>query len=215
MDAEHAAARAELYAVFARLFSGPADGQDLETLLAAELGPLRSAASSSSGLDVDAALATALATPRPRLDAEFHGLFVVPGGRYCAPLASVQLERGAVGRGRDGKGLLWGATAQAIRAAYAEAGLVWQHDSTLLPDHLATMLTFLVTCCGDEAAAYDGGDSERAATVRRVELDFIERFLAPLTAALRTRVQAAAATRVYPALLALLGELLALDGADG
>lgn len=110
-------------------------------------------------------MAEVLAIPCPaewplgRVDEEHRSLFVVPGARYVAPYESVYRDAwhlpvpaGGPSTGTHTvmvKGLLMGASAQAVKRCYLNAGLAPIAD---LPDHISNELRFLAYLWNREAA---------------------------------------------------------------
>lgn len=158
-------ARADFYALLARLFSAAPDAALLKAIASAgALAPVTHTGDAGTlAADLGAAwdrLRAACAAMDPEAAAdEFHSLFVGVGRSEVSPYASHYL------------GPQSGRPLAEIRAALAELGLARQPASSEFEDHIAVML--------ETMRMLVAGDAARAPAAIRDQRIFFERYLVP------------------------------------
>lgn len=155
--------RAALYGLLAGLFRRQPSPQTLLSLRSAELRE----AMALAGMELDEDFFTAdVAGLSQELAVEFSNLFLLPG-RLISPHESVQLT--------GGSGLLRGPETARVQAYYAAVGFEIDPATPMEPDHVSVELEFLAHLAGEEACAWEVGDSDTACDALHYQQDFLER----------------------------------------
>lgn len=141
------------------------------------------------------------------LASAYTTLLIRPGPYSAPPLASKYLTEGT----GPLHPLSLGTVAEAVEAAYREAGLVVGGAGPYPPQHLAIELQFMHHCVAREAAAW-GEDSPHAAELwRERQLGFLTAHLLPWIGAFYDRVSGCGAHPYYRALAGLTASFLGSD----
>jgi TorA maturation chaperone TorD len=108
------------------------------------------------------------------VEREFMDLLIVPNPRYVAPYESAYRDRwmipGPDGTERSCTGLLMGDSTEAVRQAFADAGVRPVRD---LPDHIANELRLVGHLCHVEACADTQSATEAARQRQRFVADHL------------------------------------------
>jgi TorA maturation chaperone TorD len=158
-------ARADFYALLARLFSGPPDAELLRAIAgAAPLAPLDSADDGDASVihlaaSWDALRAASASTDGEALRDEYQALFVGIGRSEVSPYASHYLGR------QSGRPLA------EIRSALAELGLARRSATSEFEDHIGVVF--------EAMRMLVAGDGERPPAEIAEQQRFFERYLMP------------------------------------
>lgn len=190
-----AAARSRSYWLLSRLFLEQPDGELLRELTAV----LAAAGGEERGGPADALEASALAAlasdaALTDLQVEYTRLL---GGASKAGGAGQPYESAV----RDGR--LFGASAEAVASAYADAGHPELASVTGPPDHVGTELRFLALLCYREMQARGRGEQADADGLLEYQLGFLEQHVLAWVPSFCDGLQAATVHPFYVALARL------------
>ena len=141
------------------------------------------------------------------LASAYTRLLIRPGPDSAPPLASEYLGQGT----GPLHPLSLGTVAEAVEAAYREAGLVVSGAGLYPPQHLAIELQFMHHCVAREAATWGENSSGATELWRERQLSFLSAHLLPWIDAFCDRVNALGAHPYYRALAGLTASFLASD----
>jgi TorA maturation chaperone TorD len=164
----------------------------------APLDALSTAAATLSGAGPERALSD--------MTIEHARLFTGPGRPAVMCYASQYLDADRRGHGR-----LNGAAATFAAAAYGREGVVLHPDHGELPDHATVELEFLFHLCRREERAWDAGQGDEAARLRRTLGGFLHDHAGLWLPEFAAAVRAAAARPPYSGLADLLTAHLAVE----
>jgi putative dimethyl sulfoxide reductase chaperone len=205
MDAHRdiAAARSRSYWLLSRLFLEQPD-MDLLRELAAVLA---AAGEQERGGPADALEASALAALNSQhalteLQVEYTRLLGGASRTSGAPQPYESVAR---------EGRLFGASAEAVAAAYVAAGHQDLVSVTGPPDHVGTELRFLALLCYEEMQAWVAHDQAPAVALLERELSFLEEHVLPWVPALCDAIQTVAAHPFYRAAARLTADACTSD----
>ncbi|WP_260294643.1 TorD/DmsD family molecular chaperone [Sedimenticola hydrogenitrophicus] len=155
--------RAALYGLLATLFRHQPNQQLLLSLRSTELRE----ALTLAGMNLDEDFFNAdVDELSDELAVEFTHLFLLPG-HLISPHESVQLK--------GGSGLLRGPETARVREYYTAVGFEIDPATPMEPDHVSIELEFLGHLAGEEASAWESGDSGKASDALHYQQDFLEK----------------------------------------
>jgi len=148
------------------------------------------------------------------LSAAYSQAFLRPGPQRAPLLASDYLQPVLPVEAAATVPLSHGPAAEAVEAAYREAGLVVGGDKPIAPQHLSVELQFMHHCAAREAAAWGDGNPGRAGLWRRRQTRFLSRHLRQWTGGLADGLIRAGAHPYYRALADLTVRFLSADSQE-
>jgi TorA maturation chaperone TorD len=148
------------------------------------------------------------------LPSAYSRAFIRPGSGFIPLLASAYPPPGTSTESAADLTLSHGPAAEAVEAAYREAGLVVGGDGPITPQHLAVELQFMHHGAACEAAAWGDEDLARSESWRERQRSFLTHHLRPWTGALAHRIALADVHPFYRALVDLLVRFLAADSLE-
>lgn len=148
------------------------------------------------------------------LSTAYSQAFLRPGPQGSPLLASAYFRPAIPTEGGSAMTLSHGPAAEAVEAAYREAGLVVGGDGPIAPQHLSVELQFMQHCAAREAAAWGDGDPGRAAPWRRRQSRFLSDHLRQWAGGLADELTRAEAHPYYRALADLTVRFLSADSLE-
>lgn len=134
---------------------------------------------------------------------------------YTKLLRGIDRSRGPIepyeSLAREGR--LFGATTEAVAAAYREAGFDEIDPEAGPPDHAGSELRFLALLCFEEMKAWSAGDEAAAGAWQARQARFIGDHVAQWLPAHCQRLHEAAATGFYGAVATIVAEACTRNGA--
>jgi TorA maturation chaperone TorD len=140
--------------------------------------------------------------------------FLRPGPQHAPLLASDYLPPPLAVESAPAMTLSHGPAAEAVEAAYREAGLIVGGDGPIAPQHLSVELQFMHHCAAREAAAWGEGDPGRAGLWRNRQSRFLSTHLRQWAGGLADGLTRAEAHPYYRALADLTVRFLAADSLE-
>jgi len=208
-----ALARAGLYNFLAASFGEPPDEEYVEALWKSGAIPLLI----TMGIGGDGIRSWRQATTADRLAVElssaYSQAFLRPGPQREQLLAPMTLPP-ADGADDAQAALSHGPAAEAVEAAYREAGLVVGGNGPIAPQHLSVELQFMHHCAAREAASLGEGDLGQAGEWRARQLRFLSGHLRQQAGALADGLIQVSAHPYYVALADLTICFLTSDGLE-
>jgi TorA maturation chaperone TorD len=209
-----ALARAGLYNFLAASFGEPPTDEHVGALC--ESGAIPLLVSKGIGGDGLRTWGKALRPDRLafELSAAYSQAFLRPHPQRSPLLASDYIQPAPPLEAVAAMSLSHGPAAEAVEAAYREAGLVVGGDGPIAPQHLSVELQFMHHCAACEAAAWGDGDPGRAGLWRRRQSRFLSNHLRQWAGGLADGLTRAEAHPYYRALADLTVRFLSADSLE-
>ncbi|HET7009422.1 MAG TPA: molecular chaperone TorD family protein [Anaerolineales bacterium] len=209
-----ALARAELYNFLAASFAEPPSAAYLDGLQQSGAIPLLTA--KGFGGEDFRLWAETLGPHRigQDLPQAYSQVFIRPGPQHAPLLATAYLPTGWSNEGAEAAALSHGPAAEAVEAAYVDAGLVVGGDGPIAPQHLTVELQFMHHCAACEAAAWGNEDAPLARGWQDRQREFLARHLQRWSVAFARRLALIGAHPYYRALADLTVRFLEADSLE-